>query len=68
MTHRNDFQTQANVLMVELDDSTSAMMGMVFSHQTTGPVWDAASRRQSTSFGRWAAFLKRSDHFGLVLN
>ncbi|HEX8593959.1 MAG TPA: hypothetical protein VF682_11890 [Pseudomonas sp.] len=67
MTHRNDFQSQANVLMVELDDSTSAMMGMVFCHQTTGPLWDAAAKRQSASFGRWAAFLKRSDHFGQVL-
>jgi hypothetical protein len=67
MTLRNDFQSQANALMVELDDSTSVMMGLVCSHQTTGPVWEAASMRQSTSFGRLAAFLKRSDHFGLAL-
>lgn len=66
MTHINDFQAQANVLMVELDDSTSAMMGLVCSRQTTGPAWDAAARRQRNSYGRWSAFLKKSDHFGPV--
>jgi hypothetical protein len=67
MTTRDNFQIEANELMVELNDATSAMMGMVTSHQTTGAVWDAAARRQSRSFGRWSSFLKQSDRYGQML-
>jgi hypothetical protein len=68
MTMHNDFSTQASVLMFELNDATTAMMGMVGAHQTTGPVWLAATVRQSLSFGRWNAFVNRSDVFGPSLN
>ncbi|MCI8210653.1 hypothetical protein AUC61_14035 [Pseudomonas sp. S25] len=67
MTMHNDFSTQANVLMFELNDATTAMMGMVGAHQTTGPVWVAATARQSLSFGRWSAFIRRSEIYGQAL-
>ena len=68
MTIHNDFSTQANALMIELNDATTAMMGMVCTHQTTGPLWAAASVRQSRSFGRWNAFIRESDAYGRALN
>lgn len=68
MTLRDDSLTQASALMRELNDATSAMMGMVGSHHTTGPVWEAASIRQSRSFGRWNAFLRQSDIYSQALN
>lgn len=68
MTMRDDFKIQASALMLELNDATSAMMGMVGCHHTTGPVWEAASIRQSRSFGRWNAFLKQSDMYGQALS
>ncbi|WP_095093951.1 hypothetical protein [Pseudomonas sp. Irchel 3A5] len=68
MTMHIDFSAQANVLMFELNDATSAMMGMVGIHQTTGPVWIAATARQSLSFGRWNAFIKKSEMYGHALN
>lgn len=54
--------------MLELNDATCAMMGMVGSHQTTGPLWEAAAMRQSRSFGRWTAFLRESDIYSHALN
>ncbi|PHN28862.1 hypothetical protein ALP94_03598 [Pseudomonas savastanoi pv. glycinea] len=68
MTMHIDFSTQANVLMFELNDATTAMMGMVGTHQTTGPVWVAATARQSLSFGRWSAFIKKSEMYGHALS
>lgn len=68
MTKRNDFSTQANALMVELNDSTTAMMGMVSLHQTTGPLWAAAAVRQSLSFGRWNAFVSQAQESGRALS
>jgi hypothetical protein len=68
MTMRDDFKDQASVLMLELNDATSAMMGMVGSHHTTGPVWAAAAERQSRSFGRLNSFLRKSEIYGQALN
>lgn len=68
MTLRDDSLNQASALMLELNDATSAMMGMVGSHHTTGPVWEAAAIRQSRSFGRWNAFLRQSDIYSQALN
>ena len=68
MTMRDDFKNQASVLMLELNDATSAMMGMVGSHHTTGPVWVAAAARQSRSFGRLNSFLRQSEIYGQALN
>lgn len=68
MTMREDSRNQASALMLELNDATSAMMGMVGSHQTTGPIWEAAAMRQSRSFGRWNTFLRESDIYSHVLN
>lgn len=68
MTMHNDFSTQASTLMLELNDATTVMMGMVGAHRTTGPLWLAATARQSLSFGRWNAFINRSDVFGPALS
>jgi hypothetical protein len=68
MTIHNDFSTQANALMIELNDATTAMMGMVCTHQTTGPLWAAASVRQTRSFGRWNAFIRQSEVYGRALS
>ncbi|MGV6393295.1 hypothetical protein ACTUVN_001191 [Pseudomonas caspiana] len=68
MTLREDSRNQASALMLELNDATCAMMGMVGSHQTTGPLWEAAAIRQSRSFGRWNAFLRESDIYSHALN
>lgn len=67
MTAQTDFSVQANDLMIELNDATNAMMGMVGMHQTTGPLWIAAAARQGLSFGRWNAFVRGSDMFGQAL-
>ena len=68
MTLREESRNQASALMLELNDATSAMMGMVGAHQTTGPVWAAAALRQSRSFGRWNTFLRQSDIYSQALN
>lgn len=68
MTLLTDFNVQANELMVELNDATTAMMGMVGMHQTTGPLWTAATLRQGRSFGRWNAFIRQSEIYGRALS
>jgi hypothetical protein len=65
---REESRNQASALMLELNDATCAMMGMVGSHHTTGPIWEAAAIRQSRSFGRWNAFLRESDIYGHALS
>lgn len=68
MTLTNDFSAQANELIFELNDATTAMMGMVGMHQTTGPLWAAAIVRQGRSFGRWNAFIRQSEIYGRALS
>lgn len=68
MTMHTNFNAQANALMIELNDATTAMMGMVGTHHTTGALWAAASVRQSRSFGRWSAFIRQSEVYGPALS
>jgi hypothetical protein len=64
---RNVSSTQATELMTELNEATTAMMGMVGTQQMSGPLWVAASVRQVRSFGRWNTFIKQSEMYGRTL-
>jgi hypothetical protein len=64
MTTHDDFNIQANELMCELNDATSALMGMVGKHHTTGSIWAAAAARQSHSYCKWSVFIQQSSIYG----
>lgn len=64
MTTHDDFNIQANALMCELNDATSALMGMVGKHHPTGSIWTAAATRQSRSYCTWSAFIQQSAIYG----
>ncbi len=67
MTTHDDFNIQANALMCELNEATSALMGMVGRHHPTGSIWAAAARRQSRSYCTWSAFIQQSATYGASL-
>lgn len=68
MTFHDDFNIQANELMSELNEATSALMGLVGKHHPTGSIWTAAASRQSRSYCKWSAFIRQSSIYGASLN
>jgi hypothetical protein len=57
MTSFEDFRTQSQELLTELDAATMEMMTLVTSKCVSGPEWDAATKRQHDAYERWNAFL-----------
>lgn len=57
MTSFEDFRTQSQALLTELDAATAGMMTLVTSQRVSGPEWDAATKRQHDAYERWNAFL-----------
>jgi bifunctional pyridoxal-dependent enzyme with beta-cystathionase and maltose regulon repressor activities len=67
MTTHDDFNIQANALMYDLNDATSALMGMVGKHNPKGSIWTAAATRQSRSYLKWSTFIQQSAAYGTSL-
>lgn len=57
MTSFEDFRTQSQALLAELDAATTGMMTLVTAKCVSGPEWDAATQRQHDAYERWNAFL-----------
>ncbi|KAF2391971.1 MULTISPECIES: hypothetical protein [Pseudomonas] len=57
MTSFEDFRTQSQALLTELDAATMGMMTLVTAKCVSGPEWDAATQRHHDAYERWNAFL-----------
>lgn len=57
MASIDDFRFESHQLLLELDAATMGMMTLVSSRCVSGPVWDAANKRQHDAYQCWDAFM-----------
>lgn len=53
----DDFRTNSQKLLIELDAATTKMMVLVASKTVTGPEWEEAVNDQKAAFDDWISLL-----------